>query len=44
MSVSGDVVQAWLRHARSDLELARLALQASGVLPEDACFHAQHGA
>ncbi|MBO9327350.1 MAG: HEPN domain-containing protein [Roseiflexus sp.] len=41
MSVPGDVVQAWLRRARSDLELARLALQASGVLPEDACFHAQ---
>lgn len=41
MSAPGEVVQAWLRRARSDLELARIALQARSVLPEDACFHAQ---
>lgn len=36
-----EIVQAWLRRARSDLELAKLARSASSVLPEDACFHAQ---
>lgn len=41
MSAPGEIVQAWLRRARSDLELARIALQAHSVLPEDACFHAQ---
>jgi len=33
----------WLRHAHSDLELARLNLPA-GVLLEDLCFHAQQAA
>lgn len=41
MNAPGNVVQAWLRRARSDLELARIALEARSVLPEDACFHAQ---
>jgi HEPN domain-containing protein len=33
--------QAWLQRARSDLALARAALEASSVLLEDACYHAQ---
>jgi HEPN domain-containing protein len=36
-----EVVSAWLQHARSDLQLGRVALRTKGVLPEDACFHAQ---
>lgn len=36
-----EVVQAWLERARSDLRLGQSALRARGVLPEDACFHAQ---
>lgn len=36
-----DTPEAWLARARSDLALARLAMGAPGVLPEDACFHAQ---
>jgi len=36
-----DVTSAWLQHARSDLQLARVALRARDVLPEGACFHAQ---
>jgi HEPN domain-containing protein len=36
-----DIVQIWLDRARSDLNLGRAALRTSGVLPEDACFHAQ---
>ena len=31
----------WLKHARSDLQLGKAALRTRGVLPEDACFHAQ---
>jgi len=34
----------WLRHARSDLALARLAAAREDVLPEQACFHAQQAA
>jgi HEPN domain-containing protein len=34
-------VQSWLERARSDLNLGRTALRAKGVLPEDACYHAQ---
>jgi len=41
MNVPADVASAWLRHARSDLQLARVALRARAVLPEGACFHAQ---
>jgi len=41
MNAPSDVTQAWLRRARSDLLLGRAALRARGVLPEDACFHAQ---
>jgi HEPN domain-containing protein len=38
---SFEVVQTWLERARSDLNLGRSALRTRGVLPEDACFHAQ---
>ena len=41
MNAPDSVSLAWLRRARSDLQLARVALGAKGVLPEDACFHAQ---
>lgn len=41
MSALTEIVQAWLKRARSDLQLGRVALQTRGVLPEDACFHAQ---
>ncbi len=41
MSAPGDVILAWLEHARSDLQLGRAALRTRGVLAEDACFHAQ---
>lgn len=34
-------MDAWLIRAHSDLQLGRSALRARGVLPEDACFHAQ---
>lgn len=34
-------VYSWLERARSDLILGRTALRAKGVLPEDACYHAQ---
>ena len=30
-----------MKRARSDLQLGRVALRSKGVLPEDACFHAQ---
>jgi HEPN domain-containing protein len=36
-----EVVHLWLQRARSDLALGKAALQTPGVLPEDACFHAQ---
>jgi HEPN domain-containing protein len=36
-----EVVQLWLQRARSDLALGKAALRTPGVLPEDACFHAQ---
>lgn len=35
--------QDWLRHARSDLALARMA-KARGVLRQHLCFHAQQAA
>ena len=41
MNASVDVILAWLQHARSDLQLGRVALGARGVMPENACFHAQ---
>ena len=41
MNAPDSVSLAWLRRARSDLQLGRVALRAKGVLPEDACFHAQ---
>ncbi len=36
-----DAAPAWLQRARSDLQLGRAALNAQGVMPEDAAFHAQ---
>ena len=36
-----EVLHLWLHRARSDLALGEAALQTPGVLPEDACFHAQ---
>ena len=33
--------EAWLAHAKSDLNLANLANGRKDVLPEQACFHAQ---
>jgi HEPN domain-containing protein len=36
-----EVTQGWLERARSDLVLGKLAQKTKGVLPEDACFHAQ---
>jgi len=33
----------WLKHARSDIRLARLALNEE-ILPEQICFHAQQAA
>ena len=41
MNTPADVTLAWLQRARSDLQLGRVALRAKGVMPEDACFHAQ---
>jgi len=34
----------WLRHAESDLALARLARESGDVLPGQICFHAQQAA
>ncbi len=36
-----EIVQVWLERSRSDLNLGKAALNTIGVLPEDACFHAQ---
>ena len=36
-----DMTTEWLQRARSDLNLGKVALRTRGVLPEDACFHAQ---
>lgn len=36
-----EIAHTWLQRARSDLLLAKTALNTPGVLPEDACFHAQ---
>jgi HEPN domain-containing protein len=33
--------QAWLAHAQSDLQLARLASTQAAILAEQVCFHAQ---
>ncbi len=41
MSAPTDVAFAWLQRAHSDLQLGRAALNAQGVMPEDAAFHAQ---
>jgi len=41
MNMPSDVALAWMQHARSDLQLARVAVRARDVLPEGACFHAQ---
>lgn len=42
-SITGGSPDDWLRHAYSDLELARVALPAK-VLLELLCFHAQQAA
>jgi HEPN domain-containing protein len=39
-----EVARVWLQRARSDLRLAETALNTPGVVPEDACFHAQQTA
>ena len=36
-----EIAREWLRRARSDLLLGKAALHTAGVLPADACFHAQ---
>ena len=36
-----ELVQDWLLRAHSSLKLGRAGLRTRGVLPEDACFHAQ---
>jgi HEPN domain-containing protein len=36
-----EIAQTWLQRARSDLLLAKTALNTPGILSEDACFHAQ---
>ena len=36
-----EVSQDWLIRARSNLQLGKVALETAGVMPEDACFHAQ---
>lgn len=41
MNARTEIVQDWLRRARSDLQLGKAALHTQDVLPEDACFHAQ---
>ncbi len=39
-----ELVDGWIERARSDLILGQTALITEGVLPEDACFHAQQAA
>ena len=41
MNAPDEVVFNWLERAHSDLQLGRVALRTRGVLPADACFHAQ---
>jgi HEPN domain-containing protein len=36
-----DLSNDWMTRAKSDLQLAKLGLQTTGVILEDACFHAQ---
>jgi HEPN domain-containing protein len=36
-----EIPQEWIRHAKSDLHIAEIALAHPGILFEDACFHAQ---
>lgn len=38
------LAHAWLKHANSDLALAKVASRQNGILPEYACFHAQQAA
>ena len=35
------VTNLWLQRSRSDLALGKAAVNTAGVLPEDACYHAQ---
>ena len=39
--LQAELAQTWLKRARSDLQLGKVALETSGVVPEDASFHAQ---
>jgi HEPN domain-containing protein len=41
MNGKADVVQDWLQRAHPDIRLEKVALRTRGVLPEDACYHAQ---
>jgi HEPN domain-containing protein len=36
-----ELPQMWIRHAKSDLRMAEIALVSPEILFEDACFHAQ---
>ncbi len=36
-----EIPQEWIRHAKSDLRMAEIALANPGILFEDTCFHAQ---
>jgi HEPN domain-containing protein len=36
-----EIPQEWIRHAKSDLHIAEIAMVNPGILLEDACFHAQ---
>ncbi len=39
--LQAELAQSWLKRARSDLQLGKVALETRGVVPEDASFHAQ---
>jgi len=41
MNMPADVVSAWMQHARSDMQLGRVALRARDVLPKAPVSHAQ---
>jgi len=41
MNAPSKIIQGWLERAQSDLQLGKVALKTTDVLPEDACFHAQ---
>ena len=41
MNAQAEIVLDWMKRARSNLQLGKAALRTRGVMPEDACFHAQ---